>query len=217
MYIYKPSCIYIDNSVLENYHISEAFKIINNYKDCNIFSILSSNEYKLIRKKIINTVLATDMTLHFKEYHCLKLKRQFYNIKEGKNSDMIISSLKDNNEKEQTKQEIINNLMHLADISNPAKPLNVYKIWAELVMNEFWLQGDIEKSLDLSYSMLCDRQTNTIPASQVGFMQGIVLPLTEIVVDIFPGLNYMICNINNNLEYYKSLKSVEDKKKESQK
>lgn len=192
-------------SVLENFHVSESFKIIQDHKDCNIFSMFSNNEYKSARKKIIDCVLATDMTKHAHEYHYLKMKVETYQIKNGVNSDKIFNNL-DESSKSQTKQEFMNTLIHLADISNPTKPLTVYKKWAEMIMEEFWLQGDKEKDLGLPPSFLCDRVTTFLPAAQVGFMNGIVLPLTQVVVEIFPGLHYMVENILINSAYYKKLK-----------
>lgn len=196
---------YNDSSVLENYHISEAFKVIMESKESNIFSMLTTSEYKTTRKKIIDCVLATDMTKHAHEYHYMKMKVETYQIKNGVNSNKILDNLEDN-ARNQTKQEFLNTLMHLADISNPTKPINTYKKWADLIMTEFWHQGDKEKELLLPVSFLCDRKTTSLAASQVGFMEGIVLPLTQIIVEIFPGLHYMIENILINSAYFKKLK-----------
>lgn len=201
----KLAIEYNDLSVLENYHVSEAFKIILDNKDCNIFSMLTTSEFKTTRKKIIDCVLATDMTKHAHEYHYVKMKVETYQIKNGVNSNLMLLNLEEN-ARNQTKQEFFNTLMHLADISNPTKPLCVYKKWADLVMSEFWCQGDKEKNLGLPVSFLCDRSTTSLSAAQVGFMDGIVLPLTQIVVEIFPGLHYMIENILINSAHYKKLK-----------
>lgn len=55
---------YNDISVLENYHCSQAFIILNDPKT-NIFENLSPSEYRQVRKVIISCILATDMTDHF--------------------------------------------------------------------------------------------------------------------------------------------------------
>ena len=59
---------YNDQSVLESYHVSEGFRIILKKEGCNIFENLSNQDYKICRKRIIQCVLATDMTLHNKEF-----------------------------------------------------------------------------------------------------------------------------------------------------
>jgi len=65
---------YNDQSVLENYHISQAFKILNHIPDCNIFEMYSNSSYKLLRNYIIQDVLFTDMTLHSKLIAKLKIQ-----------------------------------------------------------------------------------------------------------------------------------------------
>lgn len=170
--------------------------------------MLNNQEFKMMRKRIIDCVLATDMTKHAHGYHYFKMKVETYQIKNGINVDKIVNNLDDSG-KNQTKQEFLNTLIHLADISNPLKPLKVYKKWAEYVMNEFWLQGDKERELGIQFSYLCDRRTTKLPAAQVGFMDGIVLPLTQILVEMFPSLYFMVENIMINSAYFKKLKEEE--------
>ena len=79
-------------------------------------------------------------------------------------------------------------------------------------MEEFFIQGDKEKDMKLPVSFLCDRTTTKVPNSQLGFMDGIVIPLAKCMVEIFPKLNFMISNINENKEYYKKLKEESEKK-----
>lgn len=193
-----------DISVLESYHISEAFKVAN-MPDSKIFSMLTNSEFKIIRKKIIDSVLATDMTKHAHGMHYMKSKIDVLQVKKGVNMDKIFVGL-DDNAKNQTKQEIMNTFIHLADISNPTKPLEVYKKWADKVMSEFWHQGDKERELGLPISFLCDRNTVKIPSAQVGFMEGIVSPLASIFTEMFPSLNFIMENLNRNSIYYKKLK-----------
>ena len=56
--------LYNDQSVLENHHCACAFKILK-CPETNLFSSLSPPEKKDIRKVIIASILATDMTCHF--------------------------------------------------------------------------------------------------------------------------------------------------------
>jgi hypothetical protein len=191
---------------LENFHVSEAFQLINENKDCNIFSMLENSEYKLIRKRIIECVLATDMTRHRHGFEYLQLIASKNNINGGQNVNNIMEFL-DDNKKNETKQEFLNALLHAADISNPTKPLHVYRQWADLVMAEFWNQGDKEKERGLPFSFLCDRTTTSLSGAQVGFTGGIVQPLFQIITKIFPTLNYMVENIIVNLAYYEKLKN----------
>ena len=54
---------YNDSSVLENFHCSKLFNILKK-DETNIFDVLSINEFKDIRKRMISEILATDMFYH---------------------------------------------------------------------------------------------------------------------------------------------------------
>ena len=130
---------------------------------------------KIMRKKIIDCVISTDMTFHAKQFTYLKVITETNNINEGKNAEKILEG-QDSLALAQTKQEFLNILIHACDISNPTKRFKVYSQWAERVVAEFFCQGDKERELGLPISFLCDRKTVTIPNSQIGFMDGIVYP-----------------------------------------
>ena len=77
--------------------------------------------------------------------------------------------------------------------------------WVELLSEEFWLQGDKEKSMGLTVSFLCDRKDTNVPLSQVNFIRGFILPTFEVLVSIFPNLNYTVENANNNINEWQKL------------
>jgi hypothetical protein len=194
---------------LENFHVAESFKLISSDPKLNIFSELSPEEYKLVRKRMIECVLATDMTFHTKQYTYIKGKKEKFSIMEGENVENIFENL-DNLNTFNTQQDFLNILLHTADISNPTKPFHVYEKWVTKVMDEFWRQGDTEKELKLPVSFLCDRTTTSTPKAQLGFIEGIVCPLLHVIVDFFPGLDFLLQNCTNNKEIYKKLKEDEE-------
>jgi hypothetical protein len=179
---------YNDVSVLENMHVSEAFKLINEDIDCNIFENMDNSEYKTFRKQMISCVLSTDMVNHGKSLNFLKnfLKEDFI-------------------QKEEDKQDCMNLLIHSADISNPTKKFDVYFKWAKLVVEEFYYQGDKEKELGLKCS--CDRNIVTIYKSQLGFIDYVINPFFGEFVKVFPKLNYLYDNVQENR---KTIKQMED-------
>ena len=193
---------YNDQSVLENFHVSEGFNIIFKKKDCNIFEKMSNDDYKICRKRIVNCVLATDMTLHNKEFQFLKSKSQSYNITNGENIEKIFESA-DPVINFNLRQEFLSVIIHSADVSNPTKPLDIYKQWAHRCVEEFFKQGDMEKRLGIPVSFNCDRDTVSLPQSQLGFMDAIVSPLFSVVCEFFPGMNFTLDNLKKNGEYFK--------------
>jgi hypothetical protein len=207
----KSILIILDVSVLENYHVAESFKIIKSKEEFNIFSELSKDEYKTMRKRIVESVLATDMTFHAKQFSFLKLKIESLSIREGQNLETIFDGL-DNTATYATQQEFLNITIHACDISNPTKPFHIYSKWADRVMEEFWRQGDKEKDLKLPISFLCDRITVKKPGAQIGFMEGIVGPFISAYLEFFPELNFLIENVNINKSRFKVIKEEEDSK-----
>jgi hypothetical protein len=204
---------YNDQSVLENFHVSEGFNIIFNKQGCNIFENMSNDDYKICRKRIVNCVLATDMTLHGKELQFLKSKAQAYNIKDGKNVLKIFES-KDPVMNFNLKQEFLSVIIHSADVSNPTKPLDIYKQWAQRCVEEFFKQGDMEKRLGIPVSFNCDRDTVSLPQSQMGFIDAIVSPLFSVVCQFFPAMNFTLDNMKINREHYQNEVDNKNKKKD---
>ena len=92
---------------MENYHIAESFKVIKSNDDYNIFCNLSTSEYKTIRKRIIDCVLATDMIFHGKQVVFLKGKIETFSIKHGEGSEKMIVGL-DANAQSAIQQEFMN-------------------------------------------------------------------------------------------------------------
>ena len=195
---------YNDISVLENYHVSAAFKIIS-HPNSNIFCDLKIEEYRVIRKRIIECVLATDMAKHTKAQTSLRMKvESIKRFNDGENNVMknLINNLEIDN-KFDRQQEILNFLIHSSDISNPTKPFNICKIWTELVMEEFFMQGDLEKKNYLPISFLCDRVSTNIPKSQIGFISNIVLPNFKILALLSDNCNIFFENLLMNIESWK--------------
>jgi len=64
-------------------------------------------------------------------------------------------------------RQVLQSLVHCADLSNPAKPLPLYRQWNDRIMQEFFRQGDLERLQGLEISPMCDRLTATVEKTQV--------------------------------------------------
>jgi hypothetical protein len=182
--------IYNDKSILENFHLAQTFKILKK-ETCNIFSIYNNTDFKYIRRRIIEAVLSTDMICHAKVVSQMKNRVQ--------NKSIINYECANNFEEE---QEIINFLVHAADISHCTKKFEISYNWTNLVSEEFWRQGDEEKKLGLPISFLCDRNNTDIPKSQIGFIKGIIIPTFDLLVDFLPDLSHLKENVDINLNIW---------------
>ena len=192
---------YNDISVLENFHASTLFKIIRK-TETNIFDKLTTIDYKIIRKRMIAEILATDMANHSKTTSLIKSKISL--SENGK--DFKLNLLSGN---EQTKNEeqqcLLDFIIHLADLAHNTRLFNISLKWVELLSEEFWLQGDLEKQRNLPVSFLCDRESINIPQSQKGFISGFIIPTFEILTNIFPTLKFTLDNANKNLKQWQKL------------
>jgi len=63
--------------------------------------------------------------------------------------------------------QLLQQMLHCADLSNPTKPAHVYREWVNRVMEEFFRQGDRERALGYDVSPMCDRSTVKISNAQV--------------------------------------------------
>ena len=189
---------YNDSSCLENFHCSKLFSIIKK-DESNIFEKLSVNDFKNIRKRMISEILATDMFNHKKVVSMIQTK-----IPQIKNDKFeFVCDDKESIIKEQ--QCLLDFFIHTADLAHNTKLFSISLKWVELLSEEFWLQGDKEKSMGLTVSFLCDRENTNVPSSQVNFIRGFILPTFEVLVTIFPTLNYTIENANNNINEWQKL------------
>uniref|UniRef100_A0A0G4HX23 Phosphodiesterase n=1 Tax=Chromera velia CCMP2878 TaxID=1169474 RepID=A0A0G4HX23_9ALVE len=156
---------YNDISPLENHHVAAAFALMMKEGRRDPLETLSEEQYVSIRRTMIKMVLATDNASHASQMSMFKTKmtrQDFPSLKQ----------LED-------KQLLLNMLLHAADISNPAKPLQMYLEWVPRVMEEFWRQGDVEKSKHLTVTPFYDRDNCVIAKCQAGFVEVLCHPLFE--------------------------------------
>ncbi len=188
---------YNDQSVLENFHISETFKTLVK-KENNILENLKIEEYKIFRRRLIEGILATDMAQHTKHLVSFNSKMESYNILKGQNLEKLITD--DLTKNFENQQSVLSMCIHTADLSNPTKIPEVYEKWTELIFLEFFNQGDVEKSKKLPISLLCDRDTTNIPKSQIGFINFVVLPQYLAMWNVIPVIQPYLEALNINLK-----------------
>ena len=189
---------YNDSSCLENFHCSKLFNILKK-DETNIFEVLSVDEFKDIRKRMISEILATDMFFHKKIIETTKSKA--HQIKQDKFE--FINNDKDSIKAEQ--QSFLDYFIHAADLGHNSKLFKISIKWVELLSEEFWLQGDKEKSLGISVSFLCDRLNTNVPKGQVNFLTAFILPTFGLMTAMFPGLSFTQKNVENNIKEWQKL------------
>ena len=202
---------YNDSSCLENFHLCTLFKTIRK-DEYNIFEKLSPQDYKNIRKKMISEILATDMAIHGKVLNNIRSKIPEYlltNEKENNKNKIkkfeLITDINNEQTTNEEKQALFDYFIHSADLGHNTKIFNISLRWVKLLSEEFWLQGDKERKMNLNISFLCDRDTTIVPKSQVGFIGGFIIPTYNFLIIMFPTLSYTIENAKDNLNKWQKL------------
>ncbi|GAA6086154.1 cAMP-specific 3',5'-cyclic phosphodiesterase 4B isoform X3 [Tachysurus ichikawai] len=187
--------MYNDESVLENHHLAVGFKLLHE-DNCDIFQNLSKRQRQSLRKLVIDMVLATDMSKHMSLL--ADLKTMVETKKVTSSGVLLLDHYTD-------RIQVLRNMVHCADLSNPTKPLAVYRQWTERIMEEFFQQGDKERERGMEISPMCDKHTASVEKSQVGFIDYIVHPLWETWGDlVHPDAQEILDTLEDNRDWYQS-------------
>lgn len=163
----EAALLYNDISVNENGHCATAFQLLKKPEN-NIFINMKDEDFRFVRRTIVEIVLATDMACHS------DLVKEFTALATVWGADLA----KWEGECRLTALKFV---LHACDLSNPARPQSISVQWADRILNEFWAQGDRERTLGLPVSPLCDKTTCNVPKCQKAFLEHIVTPVYEIL------------------------------------
>ena len=196
---------YNDSSCLENYHCSYLFNILKK-DETNILDKLNVENYKNIRKRMISQILATDMANHGEVMSLIRTKIKLYKQQQENISDEQFILLSGNEKTKFDEQRVLFNYMiHMADLGHNCKKYEISKQWVKILCEEFWIQGDKEKSLGIPVSFLCDRDKIDVPVSQVNFLKGFIISSFDSLAEMFPILQYTLNNAKNNIKEWQKL------------
>lgn len=186
---------YNDCSPLENHHCAVAFQILEK-PDQNIFAYVSKEDFKNIRKGIIDLILATDMSRHN------ELMERWKKILDQGMDYKLESHI------EMLKMMVIK----CCDISNEVRPAEISEPWLDCLLEEYFHQSDREKDEGLPITPFMDRDKVTKSSAQIGFIRFVLLPLFESMCRLFPQLEEpMVNTLKSSLEHYEGIKAEEEK------
>uniref|UniRef100_A0A8C2AD10 Phosphodiesterase n=1 Tax=Cyprinus carpio TaxID=7962 RepID=A0A8C2AD10_CYPCA len=184
--------MYNDSSVLENHHLAVGFKLLQE-ENCDIFQNLTKKQRHHDVKFV---VLATDMSKHMNLL--ADLKTMVETKKVTSSGVLLLDNYSD-------RIQVLQNMVHCADLSNPTKPLQLYRQWTDRIMEEFFSQGDRERERGMEISPMCDKHNASVEKSQVGFIDYIVHPLWETWADlVHPDAQDILDTLEDNREWYQS-------------
>jgi hypothetical protein len=182
--------LFKDTSVMETHHITQAIPVINR-DDVMMFGAFDGPQLKKVWTLFIRIILSTDMAHHF------ALVKQAQGLIDQGTFDM-------------TNDDIrllgLQLFMKLGDISNVCRPFELADKWCDILNEEFFHQGDLEKETGIGLtSPLNDREASNKPKSQIGFYNFICLPLYTVVASLYPPLQVNVDSLKSNLDRWKEI------------
>ncbi|XP_052829828.1 dual 3',5'-cyclic-AMP and -GMP phosphodiesterase 11A [Octopus bimaculoides] len=197
------SQLYGTKATLEHHHFNHALMILNS-DGHNLFANLSSEDYAEVINLLKQAILATDISLH------LQIRSKFF--------DMIDNEVKQLEDKNQN--EILRSiLMTTCDIAAITKPWIVQRRVADLVMSEFFDQGDKErKELKIEPMAHMDRgNEEELPKLQLGWIDSICLPLYQALARLDSTFEIMANGVLENRNQWLQLETERLKSRKSYK
>lgn len=181
--------LYNDRSVLESFHCAAYSQILRRYWP------QAFTDAKM-RKLMIDSILATDMGLHFKYMSDLgNLQEKFAHNNRTTDTwnDKILMEYRD---------LTCGLLIKCADISNVARKFDVAAKWANILTDEFSNQGRMENRLNIPTCLFGGPPVRDdyikLGQSQIGFMNVFARPLFDAVTDILPGMQFAVDELAAN-------------------
>ncbi|CAM0140218.1 unnamed protein product [Umbelopsis sp. WA50703] len=196
--------LYNDRSVLESFHTMALFHILKKHGIDQVLGGPRSTTYAEFRKCIVHVILATDMALH--NDYVGKFRDQAHRLQEHGTLDISDTAVC---ERERTL--LFSAIIKCADIGNVSRPFKHGLKWAQVLVDEFSAQGDLERELGLPVMPINDRGKLSQEDVQIGFIKHVALPLFQVVDTIIPNFTFTVDAIKENLDLWEQRKGlVED-------
>ncbi|XP_042907997.1 cAMP and cAMP-inhibited cGMP 3',5'-cyclic phosphodiesterase 10A-like [Parasteatoda tepidariorum] len=174
--------------ILEHHHTQVCFLILADI-NCNVFSDLNAQDYKLVLRCIRHAIRSTEVSRYKMQMHTL---HQLLNP----NFDF---------ENQEVKSAVISLMMMACDLCASWKRWPEHKniVWS--LYREFFRQGDKEMLLDVdSPPEIVRMNAESIPQFQLAFMKNIVLPVFKLVEEVFPNCRSILKETIKNYNLWKT-------------
>jgi len=183
-------------STMEHHHFDSSVAILNR-EGHNIFQNLAGDQYGEALGLFEHAILATDLSLYFKN------RDKFKRFTDG-DAQFDPTSADD--------RALLRSMMMTGcDIGAITKPWAVQKRIALIVYSEFFEQGDLEREKGHEVPAMMDRhQTHELPKMQIGFIDFICTPLYKMLASFDPAFQPLLDGCLDNRKHWLQLKERGD-------
>uniref|UniRef100_A0A452EWP5 Phosphodiesterase n=1 Tax=Capra hircus TaxID=9925 RepID=A0A452EWP5_CAPHI len=196
------------SSILERHHL-EYSKTLLQDESLNIFQNLNKRQYETVIHLFEVAIIATDLALYFKKRTMFQKIVDACEKMETEEEAVKYVTI------DPTKKEIIMAMMMTAcDLSAITKPWEVQSQVALLVANEFWEQGDLERTVlqQQPIPMMDRNKKDELPKLQVGFIDFVCTFVYKEFSRFHKEITPMLNGLQNNRVEWKSLADEYDEK-----
>ncbi|XP_020283461.1 dual 3',5'-cyclic-AMP and -GMP phosphodiesterase 11 isoform X2 [Pseudomyrmex gracilis] len=187
----SPMARLYSTSTMEHHHFDQCLMILNSEGN-QILSNLSPEDYSRVVKVLEEAILSTDLAVYFRK------RGAFLSIARDGDYNWAFSD----------HRELLRGmLMTVCDLAAITKPWEIEKRVAELVSNEFFQQGDMERrKLNITPIDIMNREKeDQLPMMQVGFIDSICLPIYEAFAHLSDKLVPLLDGVKENKQHWLEL------------
>ena len=141
----------------EKFHFAESWKVLTEQDGNNFIKELPLDQQNRFKKRMQCCIYATDMGRHMDALN--SMKEMLASLKVQSETDDIISESYAEMSVEDQQQKWCDLVVKFSDVSFQARDIAVSNMWLQLLFDEFFNQGDLERDDKLKISFLCDRET----------------------------------------------------------
>ncbi|XP_062436125.1 cone cGMP-specific 3',5'-cyclic phosphodiesterase subunit alpha' isoform X3 [Rhea pennata] len=208
------------SSILERHHL-EYSKTLLQDESLNIFQNLNKRQFETVLHLFEVAIIATDLALYFKKRTMFQKIVDAIEKMETEEEAIKYISI------DPTKKEVIMAMMMTGcDLSAITKPWEVQSKVALMVANEFWEQGDLERTVlqQQPIPMMDRNKGDELPKLQVGFIDFVCTFVYKEFSRFHKEITPMFDGLQNNRvewktradEYEEKIKVIEEQKKKEE-
>ncbi|NWU91893.1 PDE6C phosphodiesterase, partial [Upupa epops] len=208
------------SSILERHHL-EYSKTLLQDESLNIFQNLNKRQFETVLHLFEVAIIATDLALYFKKRTMFQKIVDAIEKMESEEEAIKYISI------DPTKKEVIMAMMMTGcDLSAITKPWEVQSKVALMVANEFWEQGDLERTVlqQQPIPMMDRNKGDELPKLQVGFIDFVCTFVYKEFSRFHKEITPMFDGLQNNRvewktradEYEEKMKIIEEQKKKEE-
>jgi len=187
----SPLATLYTTSTMERHHFDQCLMILSS-QGCQILGNVTSSEYTRIITILEEAILSTDLAVYFGK------RGSFFDLVSNRTYDWW----------QDDHRELLRGMMMTAcDVAAITKPWDVQWKVADAVANEFYEQGDIERTeLNITpIDMMNREKKDQLPAMQVSFIDSICLPVYDAFASLSGKLAPLLDGVHCNRQQWQLL------------